>query len=125
MLAATKRAKKQKVTAGALILKQGSPVESFFMIVSGEVDVFARNEQSREMRLARLGRGQFFGEVELTHGGNSIASVRASSRGAELALLPRELLQQLMDGSPPMRQALNGLAAARLAENKRSGTGEA
>ena len=36
------------------------------MIVAGEVENVAKNAQSKEMRLARLGPGQFFGEVELT-----------------------------------------------------------
>ena len=33
------------------------------MIVSGEVEIVVKNEQSKEMPLARLGPGQFFGEV--------------------------------------------------------------
>jgi len=118
MLTATKRARKQKVAPGALILQQGASVEHFFMIVSGEVDIMARNEQAREMRLARLGRGQFFGEVELTRGGHSIASVRGASEGAELALLPKELFFELIEGSPLTRHAMHEVAAARLAENK-------
>ena len=45
------------------------------MIVSGEVEIVATNDHSKEMQLARLGPGQFFGEVELTQGGHSIARV--------------------------------------------------
>ena len=98
---------------------QGEPVDHFFMVVSGEVEVVVTNEETRELRLARLGQGQFFGEVELTQGGRSIASVHGSSHGAELAILPRLLFFDLIDGSPLTRHAMGEIAATRLAENKR------
>jgi ABC-type lipoprotein export system ATPase subunit len=119
MLAATHRAQKQKVAPGATILQQGEAVEHFFMIVSGEVDIVVKNDQSKEMRLARLGQGQFFGEVELTQGGHSIARAQGASSGAELALLPKEIFYELIDGSPLTRHAIHEIAATRLAENRR------
>ncbi len=119
MLAATKRAQKRKVSPGSTILQQGEPVEHFFMIVSGEVEIVVKKEQAREIQLARLGPGQFFGEVELTQGGRSIASVKGAEAGAELALLPREIFFDLIDGSPLTRHAIQEAAATRLAENRR------
>jgi putative ABC transport system ATP-binding protein len=120
MLAATHQAKKQKFAPRDAILSQGESVEHFFMIVSGEVDIVVNNDQSNEMRLACLGAGQFFGEVELTQGGNSIASVRAARRGAEVALLPRDTFFKLIEGSPLTRDAIQDVAATRLAENIRN-----
>jgi ABC-type lipoprotein export system ATPase subunit len=122
MLAATKRAKRQKVAPGATILQQGESVEHFFMIESGEVEIVVTNEQLKEMRLARLGHGQFFGEVELTQGGHSIARVQGAANGAELALLPKELFYELIDGSTLTRNAIHEIAATRLAENRRRKT---
>jgi ABC-type lipoprotein export system ATPase subunit len=122
MLAATKKAQKQKIAPGLMILKQGESVEHFFMIVSGEVEIVATNEKGKEMRLARLGHGQFFGEVELTQGGHSIAHVQSADYGAELALLPKELFYELIDGSPLTRHAIHEIAATRLAENRRRKT---
>ena len=119
MLAASHQAKKKKYKPQATIISQGETVEYFFMIVSGEVEVVVTNAQSNEMSLARLGPGQFFGEVELTQGGNSIASVRASANGVEVALLPKEDFYNLIDGSPLTRSAIQDVASARLAENKK------
>ncbi len=119
MLAATQGAKKQKVAPGETILQQGESVDHFFMIESGEVEIVVINEQSKEMPLARLGHGQFFGEVELTQGGHSIARVQGAANGAELALLPKELFYELIDGSSLTRNAIHEIAATRLAENKR------
>ncbi len=92
------------------------------MIISGEVEIVATNEKGKEMRLARLGHGQFFGEVELPQGGHSIAHVQAADHGAELALLPKELFYELIDGSPLTRHAIHEIAATRLAENRRRKT---
>ena len=117
MLAATHQAKKQHFEPKTTILRQGEPVENFYMIVSGEVDIMADNDQTDEMRLACLGPGQFFGEVELTQGGNSIARVRAARRGAEVALLPRDVFINLIEGSPSTNKDIQEVATTRLAEN--------
>jgi ABC-type lipoprotein export system ATPase subunit len=122
MLAATRQAEKQTVAAGEIILQQGQPVDHFCMIVSGGVEIIVENEYSKEMRLARLGPGQFFGEVELTHGGHSIARVRGAANGAELACLPKATFYELIDGSPLTRHDLHEIAATRLADNKRRKT---
>ncbi len=117
MLAATHQAKKQHFAPKTTILRQGQSVDYFYMIVSGEVDIVVNNEYMKEMRLACLGQGQFFGEVELTQGGNSIASVRAARHGAEVALLPRDTFSKLIEGSPLTRNAIQDIATTRLTEN--------
>lgn len=119
MLAATQKAKRQEFAPGATILSQGDSVEHFCMIVSGQVEIVVDFEQSNEMSLACLGPGQFFGEVELTQGGESIASVRSAKRGAEVALLPKDTFYKLIDGSPLTRSALQEIAVTRAAENQR------
>src|SRR5258706_6508300 len=119
MLAATKQAVRQTVAPGATILRQGEAVDHFCMVVSGEVEVVVTHAPDKVMPLARLGPGQFFGEVELTQGGQSIASVHGAEHGAELALLPREQFFELISGSPLTRHALHEVASERLAENKR------
>lgn len=122
MLAATQQAKKQHFAPKTTILRQGDPVEHLFMIVSGAVEIMVSNEQSDEMSLACLGPGQFFGEVELTQGGQSIASVRAAARGAEVARLPKSTFYELVDGSPLTRSAIQDVAETRLADHNRRKT---
>jgi ABC-type lipoprotein export system ATPase subunit len=117
MLAATHQAHKEILAPGELIIQQGKPVDCFFMIVSGDVEIVTVLGQQKETRLACLGPGQFFGEVELMLGGNSIAQVRSGSQGVELAHLPRETFYELIDDSPLTRSRIQEVAAARLAEN--------
>jgi ABC-type lipoprotein export system ATPase subunit len=119
MLAATKKAEKRKICAGETILNQGEAVDHFFIITDGEVEIIVTNDQSKEIRLARLGHGQFFGEVELTQGGYSAARVQSAESGAELALISKELFYELIDGSPLTRHAIHEVATTRLAENKK------
>jgi ABC-type lipoprotein export system ATPase subunit len=118
MLEATKKAEKRKFLASATILQQGETVDHFFIITDGEVEIIVTNDQAKEIRLTRLGHGQFFGEVELTQGGYSAASVQSAENGAELALISKELFYELIDGSPLTRHAIHEIAAIRLTENK-------
>jgi len=121
MLSAARRAKKVVYPPGATILRQGDPVENFFMVEKGDVEVVLGHADGVEMRLARLGPGQFFGEIELRGGGNSHASVRAAPGApAEVALLPRAEFEQLIDESTLARQVFDDVAGARLNENRRS-----
>jgi len=124
MLAATNSAEKQYFSPNTEILRQGEDVDNFCMVVSGQVEIVVNNEQSNEMSLACLGPGQFFGEVELTQGGKSIASVKAAKLGAEIALLPKETFFNLIDGSPLTRSSIQEVATTRLAENIRRVTDE-
>jgi ABC-type lipoprotein export system ATPase subunit len=119
MLEATKKAEKKKIRAGETILNHGEAVDHFFIIMDGEVEIIVVNDQSKEIRQTRLGHGQFFGEVELTHGGFANARVQGAENGAELALLPRELFYELIDGSPLTRHAIHEVAETRLAENQK------
>jgi ABC-type lipoprotein export system ATPase subunit len=118
MLAATQKSRKQVFPPGATIIQQDQPVENFYMVVDGEVDVLV-NTKIPETRLARLGPGQFFGEVSLTMGGNSIASVRAVlDHPAELAMISREEFLNLLKSSPSMNAAINRVAQLRLDDNR-------
>jgi CRP-like cAMP-binding protein len=122
MLAATHNARKQHFAPRETILQQGQAVKHFCMIESGQVEIIVNNNQSNEIRLASLCPGQFFGEVELTQGGDSIASVRAGKNGAEIALLPKDVFFKLIDDSPLTRSKIQEVAETRRAEHNRRRT---
>jgi len=119
MLAATHKAKKQEFAPLTTILQQGEKVDFFYMIVDGEVEILMSNAKCNdEMRLACLGPGQFFGEVELTRGGTSIASARSGRNGkTELALIPKEEFLKFINESPSTQRAIGEVAQSRIAEN--------
>ena len=118
MLAATHKSRKEIYPPGSTIIHQGEPVQNFFMIINGEVEVVA-NTKIPETRLVNLGPGQFFGEVSLTMGGNSIASVRSLPENpTELALISKEVFLGLLKASPTMKNAMTRVAQIRLEENR-------
>ena len=119
LLEATHLAQKKTYKPGELILQQGKSVNNICMITSGEVEVVVSSGLRRDRSLARLGSGQFFGEIELIRGGKSVASVRATEQGAKIAFLSREKFLNFVDGSPLTRNELREVADARLSENKR------
>ena len=119
MLQATHQAEKRLYQPGSVIIQQGEQVDHFFMIATGEVDVLLSSPGCPEVSLARLGEGQFFGEVELLHSEHSIASVRAASTGpVELSLLSKNGFHQLLRGSPPTQDMVKRVAEMRREENR-------
>ncbi|MFN2138114.1 MAG: ATP-binding cassette domain-containing protein [Candidatus Promineifilaceae bacterium] len=119
LLQATKESGRRIVQPGQTILRQGEPVQNFYMVVEGQVDILLTSPRGRETSLARLGPGQYFGEVELLRGGESIASVRAAGdQPVELAVLPRSLFEDLLASSPAARGALGEVVEERVAENQ-------
>jgi CRP-like cAMP-binding protein len=58
------------------IVAEGETMREFFVVVSGVVHV-RRMAQDHEVLLARIGRGGFFGEINLFREANATASVYA------------------------------------------------
>ena len=119
MLQATHQAEKRHYEPASVIIQQGEQVDHFFMIAGGEVDIVLNSPGCPEILLARLGEGQFFGEVELLHSEHSIASARAAATGpVELSLLPKDSFHRLLRGSPPTQEMVATVAQMRLEENR-------
>ena len=126
MLAATRQLEHFTYQPGSSILLAGQHVDYFFMIKSGVVEVVLECNPHKEdgVTIARLGPGQFFGEVELLQGGQSIACIRAGSEEpVELLALQRAAFQKLVSQSPLTEEAIGRIVQARLAENRAADTG--
>ena len=121
MLQATKQAERRVAAPGETIVRQGEPVPHFFMIAEGEVDIVVQNPSGEQVEVARLGRRQFFGEMELLNGdARSQATAQVSANGpAELLLLQSEFFHKLIQESPNGRRTLHDIAQERQAENQK------
>jgi ABC-type lipoprotein export system ATPase subunit len=118
LLHATRTAEKRVYQPGTTILRQGVPVDEFYMVADGAVDIILSSAPSREMNLARLGPGQFFGEVELLRGGDSIASARAAGNiPVEVAVLSKEIFSNLLSSSSSTEAAMTRASEIHLQEN--------
>ena len=66
-----------KFTAGEHIFHYGEPGDSIYVISSGEVEVFMKNDTGERIVLEVATRGDFFGELSLLDNGTRTASVTA------------------------------------------------
>ena len=119
MLDVTQRLEHRLVAPGENIIRRDEHVEYFFMIESGEVDVILQGKRRDDTVLARMGPGDFFGEIELIRGGKSIANVRAAAEGpVKILALSRTDFNRMLDESPLTQDAISKVVQERLKEHK-------
>jgi rhodanese-related sulfurtransferase len=81
------RMTERTVAAGETIVTQGEPGDSYYVIVSGEAEVFVKDPLTDETaQVAVLRDGDAFGEESLLLEGNRTATVRMTSPGSLLVL---------------------------------------
>ena len=90
---------------GSVIISEGDPGSSMYLIVSGEVKVYTRGTGGT-VYLARLGEGDFFGEVSVLTGKPRTATITASQR-TELLRLDKEKLDNALAKYPGIRKVLD------------------
>jgi CRP/FNR family transcriptional regulator, cyclic AMP receptor protein len=105
--------------AGDLIFQENSSSKELYVIAQGEVDIFINrgmgNAEKKESAVARLRRGQSFGEVALVDEGLRSASARASQKDTRLLIIQREKLIILCETYPHLGYRLMFNLAADLA----------
>lgn len=108
-----------EVPAGGTIIRAGQHVDNFYIVARGQVEVVLEKTKKPEVTLGLLGPGEFFGEIELIHGGDSIANIRAAPDNAvELVVLPHKDFAEMLVGSPLTEETLSLIVQARLAQNQ-------
>ena len=83
---------------GDLILEEGTAPTAFHVIRDGTVHV-RRQANNRDMLLARLGPGAFFGEINLFDPGVATASIHAMKK-CQVAAIPYVRFHAFMDEHP-------------------------
>ncbi len=98
---------------GDVILREGDPGASLYMLTSGRVRAFRKEPTSEKQRpLGDLAEGAFFGEVSILTGRPRTASVVALSR-CELLELDRATLDEITMAHPHVWDVLREFAAQR------------
>ncbi len=98
---------------GQDVFRQGELGDRLYLILAGEVDV-VREEMGESRVVARLGPGQWFGEMAILHMTIRSASVRCVA-ALDVLSLPREEFGVLAAHLPDLRQRFDALAAERQA----------
>jgi CRP-like cAMP-binding protein len=104
----------ESFAAGQRILRQGISGSGFFVILDGEVGVRVDGTD-----VARLGRGEFFGETSLLLGESPVADVVAVGPVTALQLAGPDLRAFLLTYPPVMYRMLQAISRRLEQANKR------
>ena len=88
-----------RVDSGARIIQEGERAGGFYLIVLGTVEITKRVSEKRQVLLATLDEGNYFGEMSLLRGDVARASV-TSTGPTELAVLPAKNFYALVANHP-------------------------
>jgi len=83
---------RNEYSADEIIVREGEPSESFYMILSGAVEIYS---EKTGQQIAILQEGDFFGEISLLMGTPRTASVRTTTASI-LFVVDRKQLQKLL-----------------------------
>lgn len=98
---------------GENVFLSGDPGNAMYIVRSGEVEIFVKNDQGEKIVLETSQPGDIFGEISLLDGGSRTAWVVALSE-TELLRLDREHFEDYVRQYPPAALNLLSVAARRL-----------
>mgnify|MGYP001420670915 FL=1 len=106
--------------SGEVVFQENSSSKELYVIVQGEVDILINRSttgdlEKKETAVARLRRGQSFGEVALVDEGLRSASARAAQKDTRLLVIQRDKLIMLCETYPQLGYRLMHNLAADLA----------
>ena len=104
--------------AGDIILTEGDPGDSMYMLTAGTVKAVKRNAAGRQVAVNELSEGAFFGEISILTGQPRSATVVATSH-CELLELDRPTLDSIVATHPHVRDVLEQFSKERLANQPR------
>jgi uncharacterized membrane protein len=102
-----------RYSAGQLVFSYGDPGHALYIVRSGEVEIFLRNDQGEKIVLETSRPGGIFGEISLLDDGPRTAWVSASGE-VELLRLDREHFEDYVRQHTPAALNLLSVAARRL-----------
>jgi len=106
---------RQFVPAGTVIIEQGSVGNRAFMVETGSVEVFIKDEAGNEMILSDLGPGAMVGEMAALSDGQRSASVR-TKEDCVIVSIPAHDLHASMKASDSLYKRLIGMMTKRMKE---------
>ena len=114
----SKVAGRKRVARGAFIVRAGDSTDSLYILLSGRAKVTNFDEEGREIILAWLGPGEFFGEMGLVDGSPRSASVMAVEP-CELLNISSDAFTRCMQDNFEVAQKLMQILVRRLREADR------
>ncbi len=109
-----------RFTAGEVLVRQGAPGNSLYIVRSGGVEVsVTAGEGHRAMKVAELDPGSFFGEMSLLTGEPRTATVTAREE-TEVVRVSKEGMNRVFQSDPSLVAPLSELLEARIGDLRRA-----
>jgi CRP/FNR family cyclic AMP-dependent transcriptional regulator len=118
----TSRSTRRSYPKGAVIVNEGDDGSSLFVIETGSVKAYLRDEEDREVVLSTQGPGEYFGELAMFDDAPRSASVVAQE-ACKVIVISKAVLRQAIAEHPEISHVLlKGLAlrVRALTENVRT-----
>lgn len=97
---------------GEIAIHQGETSIGLYLIIAGQAKVAIKNNQGKEQEIARLSRGEFFGEMSLISESFSPVSVNAIE-DLEVLVLKIETVQSIIDSVPRLSREIGEIIETR------------
>ncbi len=97
---------------GEIIVSEGEPGSSLFVLASGSVRVYVRNSSWGNKEVRTLDEGEFFGEISLLSGKPRTATITAATP-AEILELDRNTLDRIIVQHPQVPKVIKNVSASR------------
>jgi CRP/FNR family transcriptional regulator, cyclic AMP receptor protein len=86
--------KMEDIPAGKVLIQEGQPLDTFYIVLIGSLTVSLTNNGQRE--IAHLGSGQVLGEMSFVDARPSAATVQAAEESIVLAI-PHSVLEEKLE----------------------------
>lgn len=100
---------RKSVTRGATIMVAGDPTDSLYIVISGRLKVMMSDAEGKEVILAILGSGEYFGEMGLIDDAPRSASVVSIESCELLCVAKREFKRCLAENFEMSMAVMRGL----------------
>ena len=101
------------VNAGTTLFRAGDIGDAMYLIENGRVRISVSDDERKQIVLAELARGDFFGEMAIIDGKNRSADANVIEN-ARLAVLSREKFLDFIHGNPAVALAMLSATFSRL-----------
>ena len=112
------RLEKISAPAGKALFSRGDPGDALYVVTTGEVELFFKNDTGERILLEKAGPGDFFGEISLLDGGPRTATAVALT-DVEAIVVDRGDLAEFLRLRPEAAMSMLAAMGQRLRESAR------
>ena len=102
------------------VIRQGDVGDKFYVIARGAVEVIVRTDEGKDLTVANLRQGEYFGEIALLTDVPRTATVRATE-ALECLVLQKDDFQKMMGDNLGVQRSLARVSSRRALDSGRKG----